>query len=526
MRRQFNDSFDWFFWITVAICALLGCGAIVARGQLMLAPSASFVTLTGTMYSSNGLPIKNATLAFKPTQTTMVAGTGIIVASTTNCATSFDGTVVGLPDVLTQPSVVAQFTGTLGVGNYSVRYAWYDSAGHIGIASPSAVVQLTGQGSILATPAAIPSGAVGYKVYASLVGSAETLQMSVTGGGSASLNVPLVAGAALPTSNTTLCQQIANDAMWPTVGYTVSLLSTAGNSYPGFPMVWQMLGPGTSLSLSNGLPTYRGTVLFPAPLLQQPINHAQQSISGPLSMSGYNLTGVGALGVGVNNPGYAVDILGMANASTGYVFNGGVGVTSGQCLVAGSTAPYAFTPQACQNPLTLFYQTVASNGTAQAQLATLNFSPRFAVTSTTSTNVDLGASGVTAGSYAYPQAIGVDAYGRITSVTPGGSSIAVTQHVVTGSRSFGNTYTNTGSNPMWVVIAGLLTTGAGHTCNMSASVGSGSPSSVVAYGGVTNSSGYGSMSFVVPSGYTYQTATNFGPGSTESCGLAVWTEWN
>jgi len=54
-------------------------------------------------------------------------------------------------------------------------------------------------------------------------------------------------------------------------------------------MQWQLMGPGTTINLSNGLPYYHGIVMFPSPLLASPLNHATQSISGPLSLGSYTL---------------------------------------------------------------------------------------------------------------------------------------------------------------------------------------------------------------------------------------------
>jgi hypothetical protein len=79
-------------------------------------------------------------------------------------------------------------------------------------------------------------------------------------------SIPLVAGAAVPQANSTLCMVVANDALWPTgTGYDVALTDTHGNSLPGYPMQWQLMGPGTTINLSSKLPYYHGIVMFPQP---------------------------------------------------------------------------------------------------------------------------------------------------------------------------------------------------------------------------------------------------------------------
>jgi hypothetical protein len=52
----------------------------------------------------------------------------------------------------------------------------------------------------------------------------------------------------------------------------------------------QFLGPGNTINLSQGLPYYNGTITYPIPILARPYGHGPQSISGPLSLGGYELT--------------------------------------------------------------------------------------------------------------------------------------------------------------------------------------------------------------------------------------------
>ena len=39
---------------------------------------------------------------------------------------------------------------------------------------------------------------------------------------------------------------------------------------PGYPMLWQITGPGTTINLSQGLPYYHGVVMYPSPILASP----------------------------------------------------------------------------------------------------------------------------------------------------------------------------------------------------------------------------------------------------------------
>lgn len=349
----------------------------------------------------------------------------VVVATTVACATSVDGTVVGVLNPLNPPVVAAGFSGTLPAGNYFVQIAWYDAAGHLTLVGPEVQRQLTGTGrlTINLPDSGKPSTATGMKVYIGATSGSETLQGTTTGAATFTQSVPLVAGAAEPTINNTVCAIVANDAGWPTgTGYAVSMTTPAGDTMPGYPMQWQLLGPGTTINVANGLPLYNGTVTYPIPILARPYNHSPQSISGPLFMTNYNLVQIGALGVGTSTPGFAVDVEnGAVNASGGFIFNGGIGVTSGQCLAA-DTDPFKtfrITVPCIGSVPTTFYQTIDANGTPQIQRAALNFSSNFVVTDLSSparTNVELITVG-TPGTYVSPSSMTFDAFGRETSVT-------------------------------------------------------------------------------------------------------------
>lgn len=326
----------------------------------------------------------------------------VVVNTTVACATSVDGSVVGVPNPLNPPIVAAGFSGTLPAGNYYVQIAWYDAAGHVTLVGPEVPRQLTGTGrlTINLPSSGKPSTAVGMNVYIGSASGAETLQGQTSGAATFTQSTPLTAGAAKPTVNNTVCAIVANDAGWPTgTGYAVSMTTPAGDTMPGYPMQWQLLGPGTTINLSNGLPMYNGTVTYPIPILARPYNHTSQSISGPLSMGNYNVVAIGSLGVGTSTPGWPIDVeSGAINASGGYIINGGAGIVTGQCLVAGSDPFHTFnatTPCIGSIP-TVYYQRVGFNSTSLPQEPAVNFVGPFTVADSTTpaqTNVGVNTTG-------------------------------------------------------------------------------------------------------------------------------------
>jgi hypothetical protein len=320
------------------------------------------VTLIGNLQGSNGLPSSNYSISFVPTQWFYIGGTGVVINTTSYCATSTDGSVVGIQNPLVASIVTPAFTGTLPAANYYVKYTWVTAVPTETLPSPESVANLssTGELQIPPPPGPLPAGVLGMKVYVGLTSGSETLQGSTTGTAVYLQSIPLVSGAALPSTNNTVCKQIANDAGWPTgTGYTVSVVDSSGNTLPGYPMTWQLLGPNTTINLSNGLPYYHGVVTFPVPILATPQNHAAQSISGPLSMTGYNVVNVGRLGVGTGLPAWGVDVEGeglnaLINAKGGYLINGNGG-TVNQVPCSDGTSIDLF----CDVPVgTIFYQTI------------------------------------------------------------------------------------------------------------------------------------------------------------------------
>src|SRR5208283_321821 len=217
----------------------------------------------------------------------------VVPAITATCATSVDGSVVGVPNPLNPPVVNAGLFGTLPAGNYFVEIVWYDASSNLTLPSPEVQVQLTGTGELIISPpsSGMPANAVGTQVFIGTTSGSETFQGSVAGSATYYQNTPLTTGASPPTVNTTICKVIANDAGWPSgTGYAVSMTTPSGQTMPGYPVQMQFLGPGNTINLSQGLPYYNGTITYPIPILARPYGHGPQSISGPLSLGGYELT--------------------------------------------------------------------------------------------------------------------------------------------------------------------------------------------------------------------------------------------
>ena len=324
----------------------------------------------------------------------------IVVGTTVSCATSTDGSVVGIPNPLNPPVVAVAYSGTLGSGNYFVENAWYDAAGHITLVGPEVQIQLASSGSLTVNlpTSGTPQGALGMNVYIGSSSGGETLQGQTTGSATFTQSTALTSGAAVPSTNTTVCQIAANDAGWPTgTGYQVGLTAPSGDQIPGFPQQWQLLGPGQTINLGQGFPIYTGHVTYGSTIQAIPYNHGMQSISGPLSMAGYPLVQVLKLGVGTQVPAWPIDNeLGATNSLGGYIYNGGVGVSTGEVLCAGSDPYHTFVPaSSCRTGGQIYYQTIQANGTPSPQEPALNFSAYFNLTdySTVSTNVGLNTTG-------------------------------------------------------------------------------------------------------------------------------------
>jgi hypothetical protein len=225
-----------------------------------------------------------------------------------------------------------------------------------------------------------------------------------------------------------------NDTIIPYSGYNVSLLSSNGNAYPGWPQVWQLNGGLTgTVNISNGAPLWNGTIIYPQPVMAQPLNHGPQSISGPVNLSGYNLVNLGAVGIGTSTPSWPVDVEnGYINTNLGYLVAGGAG-SSGQCLVSNGTY---FGPGACgASAPTIYYQHLQRNGSLFNQEPFANFSTDFSVNDnpgSTRTEIGLLATGVTAGTYSNPT-ITIDANGRVDSASNGSTLVSQIEPMIINS---------------------------------------------------------------------------------------------
>lgn len=266
--------------VAVLLGASLGAGVATASN------------VTGTVALPNtSLRLANGTFSLTLNQSAIAAGTFSITASTVNCYTSSDGTVVGIPNSLASPTAAAQAAAGSLSGTYSVKVTYYGS-GVETLASPTRSVLVTGpNNSILVTaPTLHPATATGYKVYAGLTVGSETLQATTSGWGTTTLNA-LVSGAALPSSNTSVCSLAFNDTLIPTgTKYRVNLVDANGTQVAGFPQDWALYG--SSVDVTNGYPIAPANLQtrFPNPILQNPSSNAQQSVSSPVTLNGYALT--------------------------------------------------------------------------------------------------------------------------------------------------------------------------------------------------------------------------------------------
>lgn len=322
-----------------------------------------YVEFVGTFSSSNGMPAPDYAIEFQPTQVMFVGGTSVVVEPS-HCATDKNGAVVGIDNPQQPPIVSSTGSGALPAGTYYTKFSWYDTYNHETLTSPEIALQLNTAGSLVVTPPATgaPLNALGMFVYIGTTPGGETYQgESLTPTGSYTQAAALASGGTPQVANTTVCQVVANDAAWPIGGYTVTFFDGEGNPVPGFPQQWQMIGPGSAFNISQGFPIWNGRTTYPVPVLTIPTNHNPQSISGSLSLSGYNLYNVGEIGVGTALPAWGVDVegsglAGLVNARGGYLVNGASG-TAGECLASDGTA--FNTVVACVTSLpSINYQTV------------------------------------------------------------------------------------------------------------------------------------------------------------------------
>jgi len=252
-------------------------------------------TITGAIQlASSGKGVANGVLTFTLSQPAVASGSATIVTSPVNCYTDALGNVVGLPNPLSAASLSSNAGGgTLPAGNYFVRYTWANASGET-VASPE-VLRTTSQTGVLVVqaPGNPPANATQWKIYISASAGAETLQSTQNAPFSNySQSTPVVAGAALPATNSSACTLRFNDELQPSyTGYNVSLTTATGAAVPGFPQKWYLNGGSAgTINLSGGLPLYSGMVVYPQPVLTNPANNGMQSINGPLNLNGFRLS--------------------------------------------------------------------------------------------------------------------------------------------------------------------------------------------------------------------------------------------
>lgn len=264
---------------------------------LLLVSSYAFAgTVTGQITTATSGPIINGTLTLTPTQAFVVTGTATVVSSAVACYTDASGNVVGEPNPLVAPVVTPNTgSGTLTAGTYFTRFAYQDATGTTFYSFETTTI-LTSTGSLIVTaPVKQPATATGYKVFISTSSSTETLQGTVTGTPGTWANytqsVPLAAGSALPSTNTTACKPYFSDEGIPGFSYLVGLSNSSGSNVSGFPQRWRLFGGSAgTVNLSLGMPISDGVVVYPQPIISTPAFNATQSILGPLNLNGFGLT--------------------------------------------------------------------------------------------------------------------------------------------------------------------------------------------------------------------------------------------
>lgn len=323
-------------------------------------------TIAGSVQTATGGVVANGTFGFVLSQPAILSGTASLVTSQVNCYTSTVGQVVGLPDPLALPILSTNTaSGTLASGTYYVKLTYFNASGET-TAGPEGSVVLSALGTvIIGSPVLQPASATGYKVYIGSSSGTETLQFSVSGFGQYQQTAPLVSGAALPVSNTSVCSIAFSDTLVPTgTSYRVSLTNKNGSPIAGFPQTWCTYGglSGT-INISNGAPTGNCStngVFYPTPIYSNQQNGGgTQSINGTLNISqnmaiGGNLSVGGTISStgGWNGPFSAKSVNSVKNAAfytgadMGAQINAAIADFSGACgRVIVPTATYSVATQ-------------------------------------------------------------------------------------------------------------------------------------------------------------------------------------
>src|SRR5262249_35252731 len=248
--------------------------------------------VTGQLVTTTGGPVRNATISLTLNAPNTVAGSFSVVTGPSTCYTDSIGFVVGEPTPLT-PATLSQnlASGTLPAATYFVRFTWADSSGE-SAPSPESSFALTGTGSlVVSVPANPPVGATSWKIYIASSTGTETLQATQSAPFSNySQSVPLSAGAALPSSNTTQCRPLFNDQFLSQPNwYAVSITTPSGAAIAGLSRTGKVYFAGGSsgiVNVSSGFPDYSpgGLGVFPTPIFSTPAAGAQQTINGALTL--------------------------------------------------------------------------------------------------------------------------------------------------------------------------------------------------------------------------------------------------
>lgn len=257
---------------------------------LLLAALAHAGTVTGKVVTGGGSGIANGTVSFTPSQAGYITGVGALTQTPNYCYTSTDGSIVGLPNPLVLPSGSTNYgAGTLPAATYYVVIGYWVST-TVTLYSPEYTVVMTSTGTLtINAPALQPTGATGYKVYISTTSGTETLQGTVTGWGSYAQATNIAAGAALPSSNTTVCSFSFNDTIIPSyTTYFTDIVDALANHVPGFPQNFYF--SGSTVALDTMTPAANLVAKFPTAIIASPSGNASQSINGPLTLNGFNMT--------------------------------------------------------------------------------------------------------------------------------------------------------------------------------------------------------------------------------------------
>lgn len=268
-------------------------------------------TVTGVVQNAAGGPVRNGTFSFTLTAPATVAGTATVVTSSVPCYTDGNGNVAGEPDPLLAPTLTVNLaSGTLAAATYFVKIWYFDGTGN-SFVSPEASINLASPGTLnVLSPVKQPLNASGFRVGISTSSGTETLQGSVTGvpgaWGNFAQSSALVAGTAMPGSNTTVCTLRFNDELTPSFTcYDVGLTSSIGANIPGYPQYWYLAGGSAgTINVGSGTPQSNvcqgAGVVYPQAILTSPPFNATQTINGPLSLNGFPLTAGLISGGGLN----------------------------------------------------------------------------------------------------------------------------------------------------------------------------------------------------------------------------------